>query len=176
VDKLDYRAPTMLPDGGRVTVIDNELVPLVDTFGDGAHACRKMGYSREGIAAVLEIQSGTPVCVELRLTKDAGLTAADLRGVPLARLVRDVYGYAGTWVGDGDGGWMRLIGPAATARDRERVADATRRRVVNGEFLAQVRELHAAATGTAGQRVAAVAAALHVSTRQAARYIAKAGV
>jgi hypothetical protein len=120
--------------------------------------------------------------VELTLTAPGdrpapgGLTAADLRAVRLDQLARTCYTYAGTYVPHGDGGWMRLIGPAAGARDRQRMAQAARRRAINDDFLDRVRQLYAETTGSAGQRVEAVAEALYVSKRQAARYVARAGV
>lgn len=175
--RLAYRAPTRLPDGALAVVADDELVPLADTYGDDAHGCRAMRYTREGITAVFEIQAGAPVCVELTLTADAGLTAADLRAVPLDRLARAVYAFAGSWAPYGDDEWVQLIGPAASERDRQRMTQAPqRRRHIDEEFLDRVRKVHAATSGSAGQRLKATADKLSVSPRQAARYIQKAGI
>jgi hypothetical protein len=172
--KLEYQAVTRLPDGAWVKAVDTELVPLADTC-DGAHACRKLRYTRDGITAVFEVQGGIPVCIELTLTADTGLTTEALRAVKLQRLAQTAYSFAGTWV-DRDGEWARMIGPSATMRDRKQTARTTRRRVVNDEFLDRVREMHDAATGTKTERKAAVAAELCVSTRQAARYLKQAGL
>jgi hypothetical protein len=136
-----------------------------------------MRYTREGLTAELRVRDGVPVCVTLTLAAEKGVSTKDLRAVPLERLVKNAYEFAGLWDKRGDQ-WMKVIGPAATIRSREAVRGPVRRRYINEQLLAEVRELWDKTAGMdlRGDRVAAIAVKMSVSKRQAARYVSMAGL
>jgi hypothetical protein len=168
------RLITELPDGSRIEVTDPEIVPMGDVF---AH--RQLTYSRDGGAdrpackIVFEVRNGVPVCASLHLgssESESHVRTKDLNAVKLDDLRDDVYGAAGVFVPNADGGFIRKLGRFHD--DRKRVEQATQRRKVTPEFLGRVAEIHNGAA--IGGRLEAVRAAFNVSERQALRYIGEA--
>jgi hypothetical protein len=165
------RLITELPDGSRIEATDPELVPMGDAF---AH--RQLTYTHDGDATrpaceiVFEVRKRVPVCATLRLGSPGGnpIRATDLDAIKLDDLRDDVYGAAGVFVPNPDGGYVRKIGPTSFQRDRKRVEQVTRRRKVTPEFLSQVAEVYNGAP--VGGRIAAIRTAFVVSERQALRY------
>jgi hypothetical protein len=166
---------TELPDGSRIEVTDPEIVPMSDAF---AH--RRLTYTRDGstgrpaLHIVFEVRDGVPVCVDFHLSSgsEGHVRAKDLDAVNLDGLRDDVYGAAGVFVANPDGGYVRKVGLTSFQRDRNRVRRATGRRTVTPEFLRQVADVH---NSTAhGGRIEAIRDAFSVSERTALRYVAQA--
>lgn len=167
--------PTQLPDGGRIEVTDADIVPMGDAF-----AYRQLTYSHDGDAKrpacniVLEVRKRTPICASVQLwsSSERGIHAEDLAAMKLDDLRDALYAFAGVFIRNPDGGWVRKLGPASFKQDRKGVQNVTRRRTVTSELLSQVAEVYQAAPERG--RTAAVKAAFCVSQRQALRYISEA--
>jgi len=157
------------PDGGDVEPTKARVVPM----GDGG-AFEELTYRRGGVEVVFEVRERVPVCTKVLLTPDPEtgepVRAKDLAAIRLDDLREDVYAAAGVFEG-GPTLWAHVINPDSLHRDRRKVREAAKRRKITPEFLQQVAETHAAASGS---KVAAVADAFGVDKRTAHRYIAAA--
>jgi hypothetical protein len=166
---------TELPDGSRIEVTDPEIVPMSDAF---AH--RQLTYTRDGstgqpaLRIVFEVRDGVPVCVDFHLSSgsEGQIRAKDLNAVNLDGLRDDVYGAAGVFVANPDGGYVRRVGLTSFRRDRNHVRRVTRRRTVTPEILRQVADVHDSTPH--GSRIEAIRDEFSVSERTALRYIAQA--
>lgn len=173
--------PIQLPDGGRLTVTDSDLVPMGEVW---CH--RQVTYARpaddDGPACeiVFEIRSGVPMCTSVRLwSDDGGVQYKDVKNIPIERLVHDAFTTAGVYRPNPDGeGYVTLrdtvlaansIGSSRFNRDRKSVEKATSRRPITDKLLKEVAEVHRNAPE--GHKTAAVVNAFSVKTRMAQEYI-----
>jgi hypothetical protein len=156
-------------DGGEVEPTNTRVVPM----GDGG-AFEQLTYRRGGVEVVFEVRERVPVCTKVLLTPDPEtgepVRARDLAAIRLDDLREDVYAAAGVFEG-GPKLWAYVHGRDSLRRDRRKVREAAKRRKITPEFLRQVAETHAAASGA---KVVAVADSFGVDKRTAHRYIAAA--
>jgi hypothetical protein len=166
-----------LPDGGRVDVTDDTVVPMGDV-----RANRQLTYTHDGGAGrpacevVFEVRGGVPMCARLTLLgadSETGVRAKDLKAIKLDELRADVFGYVGVFAPNPAGGWVRKVGRGSLRADRKHVEQAATRRKVTPQFLKRVAEIYNGAAS--GGRFEAVRAAFpDVEERQVHRYIAAA--
>jgi hypothetical protein len=152
-----------LPDGGRVEVTDDKIVPM-----GAAYHYRQITYTTDTCEIVFEVDGGVPGCVTLKLQEgERPIRAKDLVAIKLDQIRDEAYACLGVIMPDPDGGYELTY-----QAGRKVIERATRRQKITPEFLRRVAEIHHAAAE--GGRLAAVMAAFPVAERQALRYIAQA--
>lgn len=149
-----------LPEGGKVEVTDEQLVPMGDTF-----AYRQVTYRSETVEAVFEVRKGAPGCVSVKLTGDGQnpIRTKDLVAINLDQLREDAFAVTGVLMPDSEGGHELTHQSARPTLDR-----AASRRKLTPDRLEKIAQVYNDAP--AGARTAAVRAAFTVSERQALRY------
>lgn len=162
-----------LPDGGRVTVTDPELVALGDRL-----TRRQVTYEHPGGAdrpacrAVFEVRGGEPVCTSLQLTVPAGggaIRSKHLKAVHLDDLCGDAFAATGAWTENPAGGHVRAL--RGLDHDRDVIDNArTRRTAITPELLQRVAAVYRDLPADTN-RGKAIAAAFNVGERHAYRLI-----
>jgi hypothetical protein len=163
MDWEDVKVPSVfnLPEGGRMEITDDALVPMGD-----AYAHRQVTYRTDTCEIVFEVHNGVPGCASVKLwSKDeTPIRAKDLDAIKLDQLRDRAFAVTGVLMPDPDGG-HELTHQAV----RKAIDSATSRRKITAQLLRRIAQVYG---GTpAGQRTEAVRAAFGVSERQALRYI-----
>ena len=169
-----------LPDGGRVTFTDDEMVPL---WGGEARAYRRLTYTRDsngsqpGQNLVFEVWEGQIVCVSATLVADfergIPVQQQDMRGVNLDRIGAYVYGWVGVEKPNPAGGWIRVVGHATAQMQQKKIETTPKTRDLSRLRKAAAAYENAPDKTTTTARVEHVANALVVSIRTAWREIDK---
>jgi hypothetical protein len=158
--KLVYR----MPDGGRVEVTDDKLVPMGDAFSH-----RQLTYRNDARTIVFEVRDGVPGCASLILAGETFIRTKDLTTIKLDRLCQDAFAVTGVYQPSDDGNGTEVTYEVV----RSAVGSATKRHRLTPEFLADVAEVYNNAPE--GTRTNAIIAAFdNVNQRTAFRYIAAA--
>jgi hypothetical protein len=146
----------IMPDGGVVTVIDSEVVPLGD-----AQTYAQLAYEHSGnglrIRYALKIRDGIARCAHIDLDDDNIRTRRVRPHLAIAACSQIVVMSNSIRVGSSPEKRAQAEQAAARRRDQEHRPEATAKICVDH--------------GKVWGRTAAVAKAFHVSKRQAARYI-----
>ena len=152
-----------LPDGGRVEVTDETIVPMGDVY-----SYRQLTYTNGTCEVVFEVRDGAPGAVTIKLSAgERPIRAKDLVAIKLDQIREDAFLAVGMIIPDPEGGH-----DATHQVVRKTLNRSTSRRKITPKFLNLVAETYQRAPE--GDRIEAVMAAFSAKERQAFRYIAQA--
>jgi hypothetical protein len=158
----DVRLVYPLPDGGRVEVTDDALVPMGDVY---AH--RQVTYRNGSCTIVFEVRDGVPGAASVELAGETFIGPKDLMSIKLDRLCKEAFAVTGAFVPSHDGG------SEVTYEVVRNAVSGARRNKITPEFLAKVAQVHNDAPE--GTRTNAVVEAFNCKNQRTAfRYIAAA--
>lgn len=153
-----------LPSGGTVEITDDEPTKMGDGFTFSV-----LTYRKGNCEIVFEVRNGIPGAASITLKADGKpLRPTDLTAIKLDHIRAEVYAVAGVGAFDSRGEDHDLT----PAEARKAVDKASSRRKLDRDFLADVAEVHQAASE--GGRTDAVMAAFRIDERKAYRWIAAA--
>jgi hypothetical protein len=171
----------VLPKGTRVEITDDELVPL---WGGEDRAYRQLTCTlksdgkRPGQTLVFEVWDGQIVCVRASFVGDpehgVPVQQQDMKSLKLDDIGAEIYGWAGIFKPNPDGGWMRALGYSSAQQGRKQVNAIPKTRDLAQLKRAADAYRSAPDSSTKTARVSHIAQELSLSDRQAWRYYKKA--